>query len=214
MSFAASPAPADPAQSGDPANQAPALFNRPPRILRTTFRKQQQDYESAVLAYKTSYQDALARTRRRLEPLERQQRRCHEENNPDLKALLQLAHGEQNRDGLPVAATRLWERRPTDADFLCLRIGRGDRSTSLTLKPPSVSTYSEDVEESLLLTEQFRMVRDVPLDVNLRAVGSLGIAGPSGRSFEVLQALLWQIAMHHAPSEVRIATRASTVSTG
>ena len=276
MTVAVPPPSADQVPSNTSANQAPALFNRPPRILRTlptdeveipgppqvpaqhvgarilsiviplassviylvvafarsssgsggsmlnalpivaiamltggaayyTFRKQKQDHESAVLAYKTSYQDALARTRRRLEQLERQQRSCHEENNPDPKALLQLAHGEQNRDGLPVAATRLWERRPTDTDFLCLRVGRGDRPTSLTLKPPSVSTYSKDVEESLLLTEQFRMVRDVPLDVNLRAVGSLGIAGPSGRSFEVLQALLWQIAMHHAPSEVRIA---------
>ncbi len=158
-----------------------------------------------MAAYKASYQEALERTRRRLQQLERQQRSYYEENNPDLKSLLQIAHGEQDRNGMAVAASRLWERRPADTDFLCLRVGRGDRPTSLTMKPPSINAYSKDVEDSLMLVEQFRFVRDVPLDVNLRAVGSLGIAGPSGRSLNVLQALLWQIAIHHAPSEVRIA---------
>ena len=274
MTVAAAPPPANHTQSAE-QTEAPALFNRPPRILRTlptdeveipgppqapsqrvggrlvsiliplassvvylgiavarsgsnggsllntlpivaialltggaayyTFRQQQQAHKLAVLAYKASYQEALERTRRRLQQLERQQRSYYEENNPDLKAMLQIASGEQNRDGQAVAAARLWERRPADADFLCLRVGRGDRPTSLTLKPPSVSTYSKDVEDSLLLAEQFRFVRDVPLEVNLRAVGSLGIAGPSGRSLNVLQALLWQLAIHHAPSEVRIA---------
>ena len=170
-----------------------------------SFRQQQRDHVLAIDAYKASYQEALERTRRRLQQLERLQRSYYEENNPDLKTLFQIACGEQNRDGMVVPATRLWERRPTDTDFLCLRVGRGDRPTSLTMKPPSVNAYSKDVEESLMLAEQFRFVRDVPLDVNLRMVGSLGIAGPSGRSLNVLQSLLWQIAIHHAPSEVRIA---------
>ncbi|NTV65524.1 MAG: cell division protein FtsK, partial [Oscillochloris sp.] len=170
-----------------------------------TLRQQQRDHARAVEEYKESYQQALERTRRRLQQLERQQRSYYEDNNPDLTTLLQIARGERNRDGVSVAAARLWERRPYDADFLCLRVGRGDRPTSLTIKPPSVNAYSKDVEDSLMLADQFRFVRDVPIDVNLRAVGSLGIAGPSGRSLNILQALLWQIAIHHAPSEVRIA---------
>ncbi|NTV65939.1 MAG: cell division protein FtsK, partial [Oscillochloris sp.] len=251
-------APAKPVSPDQPTEQAPALFNRPPRVLLTlppdtveipgppqapaqrvgvrlisimiplassllylviavarsglngggllstlpvvgialltggaayyTFRQQQRDHARAVEAYKESYQQALERTRRRLQQLERQQRSYYEENNPDLNALLQIARGERNRDGVSVAAARLWERRPRDADFLCLRVGRGDRPTSLTIKPPSVNAYSKDVEDSLLLADQFRFVRDVPIDVNLRAVGSLGIAGPSGRSLNILQA--------------------------
>lgn len=272
-------APPPPVASDQPLEQAPALFNRPPRVLLTlpadeveipgppqepaqrvgvrlisiiiplasaliylaiafarsgfngggllstllstlpivlialitggaaffTFRQQQRDHDRAVEAYKESYQRALERTRSRLQKLERQQRSYYEENNPDLGTLLQIAHGERTREGLAVPAARLWARRPADADFLCLRVGRGDRPTSLTIKPPSVSAYSKDVEDSLKLADQFRQVHDVPIDVSLRDVGSLGIAGPSGHSLNVLQALLWQIAVHHAPSEVRIA---------
>lgn len=170
-----------------------------------TYRQQKREHEAALVTYRESYQQALERIRRQLQQLERQQRSYYEENDPDLKMLLQIAQGEVSKLNEPVPAARLWERRPADADFLALRIGRGDRPTSLTIKPPSVNAYSKDVEESLLLAEQFRLVRDVPVGVSLRDVGSLGVAGPSGRTLNVMQALIWQIVIHHAPSEVRIA---------
>ncbi len=170
-----------------------------------TYRQQKREHAIALQAYHEDYQQALERIRRQLQQLERQQRAYYEENDPDLKTLLQLAHGERNRSGVPVPSVRLWERRSEDADFLALRIGRGDRPTSLTIKPPSVNAYSKDVEESLMLVEQFQLVRDVPVSVDLRRVGSIGIAGPGGRTLNILQALLWQIVIHHAPSEVRIA---------
>jgi S-DNA-T family DNA segregation ATPase FtsK/SpoIIIE len=170
-----------------------------------SYRKQKQDYAAAVAEYHASYQDALDKTRRRLEQLERQQRACFDENDPDLENLLHIAQGEINRDNDPVPAARLWERRPQDPDFLCLRCGRGDRLTTLTIKPPSVNAYTKDVEQSLMLADQFRILRNVPLSINLRTVGSIGIAGPSGRTLNTIQALLWQIVVHHSPSEVRIA---------
>ncbi|PDW01815.1 FtsK/SpoIIIE domain-containing protein [Candidatus Viridilinea mediisalina] len=170
-----------------------------------TYRQQKREYEAALVTYRETYQQALERIRRQLQQLERQQRSYYEENDPDLKNLLQIAEGEVNKAGAAVPAARLWERRPEDADFLTLRIGRGDRPTSLTIKPPTVNAYSKDVEDSLMLAEQFRLVRDVPVGVSLRRVGSLGIAGPSGRTLNVLQALIWQITIHHASTEVRIA---------
>lgn len=170
-----------------------------------TYLQQKRDYEAALVAYRESYTQALERIRRKLQQLERQQRNYYEENDPDLHVLRELAQGEVTKTGQVVPAARLWERRPTDADFLALRIGRGDRPTSLTIKPPSVNAYSKDVEESLLLADQFRLVRDVPVSVNVRQVGSLGIAGPSGRALNVVQALIWQIVIHHSPNDVRIA---------
>ncbi|WP_129671619.1 FtsK/SpoIIIE domain-containing protein [Candidatus Chloroploca sp. Khr17] len=170
-----------------------------------TYRQQKREYEAALVTYRETYQAALEKIRRQLQQLERQQRSYYEENDPDLKTLLQIAHGEINKKNEPVPSSRLWERRPEDADFLALRIGRGDRPTSVTIKPPSVNAYTKDVEDSLLIAEQFRLVRDVPVSLNLRTVGSIGIAGPDGRTLNLLQALIWQLVIHHSSSEVRIA---------
>lgn len=170
-----------------------------------TYRRQRRDHEAAVAAYQTSYQNALERTRQRLELLTRQQVTCYEENDPDLATLLRIVHGDRNLAGELVPSARLWERRPQDPDFLRLRVGRGDRPTSLVLKLPSVNTYNADAAESFQLAAQYQQVRNVPVAVDLRALGSLGIAGPSGRGLNMLQTLLWQIAVHHSPSEVRIA---------
>ncbi len=169
------------------------------------YRRQRRDHEAAVAAYKSTYQDALERTRKRLEILDRQQRACYEENNPDLPQLLQIAAGERNRAGDSVPAARLWERRPNDPDFLALRVGRGDRPTNLSLKLPSLNAYAADGSESLQLAAQYQVLRNVPVAIDLRTLGAIGIAGPSGRAMNLLQALLWQVAVHHSPSEVRIA---------
>lgn len=169
------------------------------------FKRQRRDHEAAVAAYQASYQGALERTRQRLDQLTRQQRECYEENDPDLPQLIQIVSGDRKSHDEQLPAARLWERRPSDPDFLKLRMGRGDRPTSLTLKLPNVNEYNSDATESFNLAAQFQTLRNVPVAVDLRAVGSLGIAGPSGRSLNMLQTLLWQIVVHHSPSEVRIA---------
>jgi S-DNA-T family DNA segregation ATPase FtsK/SpoIIIE len=54
------------------------------------------------------------------------------------------------------------------------------------------------------LIERFARVRHVPVLLALPEVGSLGVAGPRAHSLTVAHGLLWQVAIHQAPSEVRV----------
>jgi S-DNA-T family DNA segregation ATPase FtsK/SpoIIIE len=169
------------------------------------YRAQRRAQVDAERLYSQSYREALERTRQRLMQLDQQQRACYEENDPDLATLLEIVRGSPAAQNVLRPAERLWERRPHDPDFLHVRVGRGDRPTSLVIKPPAIGTYTRDIEGPLELAAQFGTLRDTPLSLSLTSVGSLGIAGPGGRALDTLRALLWQIAVHHAPGDVRIA---------
>ncbi len=154
-----------------------------------------------------SYDDALRLLRERLAELHQQQRAIREANDPDLATLARIAEGEIDAAGNPQPAQRLWERRPTDDDFLAVRIGRGNLPTTVTIKPPqsNMLEYRAELRRAVDLAHEFTVVADVPLTASLRAWGSLGVAGPSGKALEFTRALLWQLAVHHSPKEVRIA---------
>lgn len=169
------------------------------------YRRMKAAQEEAQQAYEESRRQALERARQRLQRLDAEQRACYEANDPALPVLLKIVEGQGERDGTGRPEERLWERRPADPDFLHLRLGLGDRPTSLVIKPPSVNAYSRDVEQPQALAAEFSRVRNVPVAVDLPATNSLGIAGPNGRAIELLFALVWQIVSHHAPNEVRIA---------
>lgn len=83
---------------------------------------------------------------------------------------------------------RLWERGRGDEDFLVLRAGAADQPLALTAAGQAV------------------IGRLVPVAVDLREIGVLGIVGsePAIRR-GVARSLIGQVVAFHAPSEVRIA---------
>ncbi len=83
------------------------------------------------------------------------------------------------------AGRRLWDRRPTDADFLCVAIGWGSRPARVDRPtPPEVA--------------------QVPIVLDLTRYGVIGVVGPVGSARPLLRFLLAQLAVFHAPSELRI----------
>jgi S-DNA-T family DNA segregation ATPase FtsK/SpoIIIE len=102
--------------------------------------------------------------------------------------------------------TRLWERTPADEDFLRLRFGVGDLPASTVTvrggRPPGVPAAgsapgAHDGPERPTL-------REVPVAVDLAAVGVLGIAGPASDSLPALAWAVAQLAVLHAPGDVRL----------
>jgi S-DNA-T family DNA segregation ATPase FtsK/SpoIIIE len=103
---------------------------------------------------------------------------------------------------------RLWERLPLDDDWLQLRLG-------LAAQPPR--TVIDDLDSGGPLrigptrwhTEAPqpvpRLLPDVPVTLNLQAVGLLGIVGQAATAQAVSRWLLAQCATFHAPRELRIA---------
>ncbi len=99
--------------------------------------------------------------------------------------------------------SRLWERRPTDADFLRLRVGLGDRPAGVRMRagrtaaPPAIVAAKDGM--AAVPTAHL-----VPVAVDLAADGVVGVAGPRPSSLGLVRALLAQVAALHTPADVRV----------
>ncbi|WP_137122604.1 FtsK/SpoIIIE domain-containing protein [Segeticoccus rhizosphaerae] len=111
-----------------------------------------------------------------------QERRLRHRAAPDLAELLVTAREP---------GARLWHRRPSDNDFLRLRLG------SATLPAVTTVTDHDGGEDHPLLD-------DVPLEVSLPQVGVLGVAGPAPATAACLRGLVGQVAGWHSPRDVRV----------
>lgn len=107
---------------------------------------------------------------------------------------------QQQKRALP--HSRLWERRPSDPDFLTLRLGRSDEPSSITIKTPYGDDRPIEIE---VLVERFSTVHNIPILLSLVEAGSLGLAGSRSTIISIAHALLWQVVVQHAYSDVRIA---------
>jgi len=118
---------------------------------------------------------------------------------PDPGALLALV-----RDG-----ERLWERRPTDPDFVDLRVGLGRQPARVQVNwgsvDPLVDADPELREIGDRLVGLTTALGDVPIVVPARTLGVLGVVGPPQRTRALATAWLAALAALHAPSELRIA---------
>ncbi|WP_327365081.1 type VII secretion protein EccCa [Streptomyces sp. NBC_01217] len=105
---------------------------------------------------------------------------------------------------------RVWERRPTDADFLKLRlgIGSGTPAMRIALSRHSDPTTEHDPEahrRAEKLARDFETVGLQPAWVDLANTGVLSVLGPEERTAEQVRSMLLQIAVLHAPDDVQIA---------
>jgi DNA segregation ATPase FtsK/SpoIIIE, S-DNA-T family len=98
----------------------------------------------------------------------------------------------------------LWERRPTDTDFLKLRIGVADLPAEFTVETPTADDRPLPAEARELL-DAHRTVPMLPVVVDLPRVGSLGLAGPESRVNGLGLWLVLQTAVLHSPRELSIA---------
>jgi S-DNA-T family DNA segregation ATPase FtsK/SpoIIIE len=127
---------------------------------------------------------------------------------------------------MPGSVERLWERRSTHADFAEVRLGLGEQRLALKLTPPQTKPV-EDLEPlcaSALrrFIKAYATVGDVPVAVYLRGFSRLSLHvqpleqdGPDGPGDEdagrgMVRALVAQLAVFHAPDDLRIAVCAAS----
>ena len=140
----------------------------------------------------------LAQLRTKARESADQQRQAVLWNNPEPGMLWSFATGG-----------RLWERRPAHDDFARIRIGLGRHNSAVRYVPPSTKPV-EDLEplSSISLrrfSETYRTVPGVPTAISLRSFTSVELAGPAGPAAGLARAILGQLAVLHAPDELRIA---------
>ncbi|MEU4657747.1 type VII secretion protein EccCa [Streptomyces sp. NPDC023723] len=105
---------------------------------------------------------------------------------------------------------RVWERRPSDADFLRLRLGQGRGTPAMRLAlgrqgDPTTEHDPEAHRRAQRLVDDFATVGLQPAWVDLANTGVLSLLGPGERTADVAGSLLLQLAVLHAPDDVRVA---------
>ena len=104
---------------------------------------------------------------------------------------------------------RVWERRPNDEDFLCVRLGVG-AVPWFGLTPP-VDQDPVQPLDPLLLEEARRasqtcgVVEDMPIWADMAAAGDVAVIGDPEATSNLARAMISQIAVFHSADDVRIA---------
>ena len=110
---------------------------------------------------------------------------------------------------------RVWSRRPDEPDFLQLRAGEGPRPLAIPLKRPEADGPSTAVDPVCLaavdeLVRTQGMVNDQAIVVDLKDVPVVSIVGTRTASLDLVRALVCQLAVMHAPDDVRLLLMASS----
>ncbi|WP_447009285.1 type VII secretion protein EccCa [Saccharothrix hoggarensis] len=122
-----------------------------------------------------------------------------------------LAHLHPEPDALPslTAGDRRWERRRSDADFAVVRVGTGPQGAALELVPPDTKPLEQLEPLSALALRRFittyATVPDLPLALALAGFGVVHVGGDRDRAVALVRAVLAQLAVLHAPDDVRVA---------
>ncbi|AEW92814.1 cell division protein FtsK/SpoIIIE [Streptantibioticus cattleyicolor NRRL 8057 = DSM 46488] len=149
-------------------------------------------------AERRDYLRYLAQLRKRARQAAAEQRAAAYWDNPRPQDLWAMASGP-----------RLWERRGGHDDFASVRIGLGTRRANLVLIPPETKPV-EDLEPLSAVslrrfTKAYQSVRHLPLPVPLPTFTSVEFAGDGLAALALLRAMIAQLAVAHAPDELRIA---------
>ncbi len=97
-------------------------------------------------------------------------------------------------------SVRLWERRPSDPDFLRLSAGLG----TVGWQPPLATAYSELPAEVTRIVAENSAVELAPVLVDLSDGGVVGIVGERGAALALARSLFCQAVVHHGPADMRV----------
>lgn len=125
------------------------------------------------------------------------------------RSFLAWAHPEPDALWMLAGSDRMWERRPGDTDFGCVRVGIGPVGLATRLVPPPKDPVrrADPFTEAALsrFLETHATVPEVPVTVPLLGPAPLLLDGEADRVRGLLRAMICQLAMLHGPDAVLIA---------
>ncbi|MCF0261013.1 MAG: FHA domain-containing protein, partial [Erysipelotrichaceae bacterium] len=179
-----------------------------PSMMR---RYQNKKAEEQKRTSKASYRRYLAEKEQLVMSLRDETVRILNENLlPDPKMLCGFMKSDR-------AEVRLWERTAEDADFLDVRLGKGERPFQVDIRIPR--TGFRIVEDELYrLPEEFRdkyeVLPDVPMAINLRKNPSVGLIGNYIDVQHVIDEIILNLSALHSYEEVKIVILSSPDKVG
>ncbi|GAB2836858.1 type VII secretion protein EccC [Actinoallomurus bryophytorum] len=150
------------------------------------------------------FNEHLADIRRQARGVANMQRVASAFAHPSPERLLAIAAGRR----------RVWERRPTDDDFLKLRLGVGYGPHALQIKESGRSDPMAEYDKQSQRAAQEvvaanETVGGQPAWLDLGRSGVVSLLGPAEQTRAAARALLSQLAALHAPDDVAVAVCAN-----
>ena len=164
-------------------------------ILSSNYSEgQRKDYESRRVAKYTEY---LELKRREINRACREEELFLRHKYPDVSVLVNNSDFRKH----------IWERRPQDADFLELRIGRGSQKPSTIIEYPDrrFEIETDQLEEKMYqLVEQKYLLEEIPITLSAIKDRVCGISGSRDQTLLLIHQLITQIAFFHSYDEVKL----------
>ena len=101
----------------------------------------------------------------------------------------------------------LFDRRPEDDDFLCVRIGTGKvrARRKINYKKQERLEIEDNLQEKpAQICEKYKFVENVPVICNLQKINALGIIGQEAYRYEVLKNIIVDIVARQFYSDVKL----------
>ncbi len=160
--------------------------------------QQQRGIKGRQKTERDDYIEYLTRLRIQLREIARLQRLVNARLYP---APSKIAAGIVQRENL-------WERRPEDEDFLCVRIGSGSAPLCSPVRldlgtNPLMKYVPELRSQAETLVADYTYLDNATIVLPLRSIGTLAINGNRSVTHGLVRAMLSQIAAFHAPEDVR-----------
>ncbi|SON58747.1 ESX secretion system protein EccC [Mycobacterium simulans] len=123
------------------------------------------------------------------------------------RVALNRAHPDPDALWTLVGGSRMWERRPDDPEFCCVRVGRGNQPLARRLVAPQIPSPPRSDPVTVTALRRFlrahSTIADVPVAIQLR--GAITIDGEATPVRALLRAMICQLAVLHAPDQLLIA---------
>ena len=164
--------------------------------------EQEQLAEYERLRHET-YEAYIADQKARIKKIADTQRRILVDENPDSGKCMTIAR-ELHR--------RLWERMPSDSDFLHVRLGLGNIKLCVEVKTRAdvdgYHMYDDDELEKLSerIIEETRYVDHAPVRIPLNRYPTIGVIGPREEVYYQIRSLLVELTALHSPRDVHVLT--------
>lgn len=162
------------------------------------YKKQTKQYDEKEGIRLKKYTDHLEQVAEEIEEKRQQQLTALNQSDPDTNECFSIVKKQ---------ARRLWERRPSDSDFMNVRVGSGEIDFSMGIQIPKSGLSLEEDElrnRPQEIYNKYNRVSNAPITCSMLEYPICGIVGRPDETSKLINNMVTQIATHHCYTELRI----------
>lgn len=167
-------------------------------VAVTNYKKQKKQHGKTDALIHEKYREYLSKVSSELDEAHKKQRKQLISDNPSPKECLQIAKEKE---------LRLWNRRPMDKDFLCVRLGLGEIKAAVAAEFKQAEVVIEENElekEAKDIADGSKVIADIPICCDIAGGKQIGIIGDRADEIRLVRNLLTELAATHFYDDLKI----------